>query len=61
MPKEGTYVGSFQFNRRAGKGKLTGLQGEVYNGDWVADLKHGQGTMKWPNGDQYTGGWRDGK
>jgi hypothetical protein len=25
VPKEGTYVGSFQFNRRAGKGRLTGL------------------------------------
>ena len=33
----------------------------IYTGEWQYDLKHGQGTMLYPNDDVYTGGFKKGK
>jgi hypothetical protein len=33
--------------------------GNVYDGEWVENKKHGQGTMKWlTRQEEYTGEWR---
>jgi hypothetical protein len=34
--------------------------GDIYIGGWVADLRHGQGSMEYANGDEYTGEWEKG-
>ena len=31
--------------------------GAVYDGTWKGGLRHGIGTMKWPDGASYTGKW----
>ena len=33
----------------------------TYVGNWKDDLRHGQGTYKWTNGDVYKGNWVDDK
>jgi hypothetical protein len=33
----------------------------VYEGDYLNDLQHGQGTYTWKNGDTYVGGYKAGK
>jgi hypothetical protein len=33
--------------------------GDVYNGEWVDDAKHGHGKMTYANGNQYEGSWSD--
>ena len=30
-----------------------------YDGDWVANKYHGQGTYTWPDGTKYVGTWVD--
>lgn len=54
----GKYEGDFKFFLRHGKGTLQSLSG-IYTGDWVDDRREGQGTQKYINGDEYTGGWKD--
>lgn len=29
--------------------------GAVYSGEWLGGFRHGQGTMKWPDGGVYEG------
>ena len=36
-------------------------QGDVYNGEWQNDLKHGQGIYRWKSGQIYEGGYQNGK
>ena len=31
--------------------------GDIYNGDWVAGKRHGEGTYNWEDGDYYEGDW----
>ena len=31
--------------------------GAVYNGQWKGGLRHGAGTMIWPDGAKYNGHW----
>lgn len=33
--------------------------GLTYEGEWRANVRHGIGTLTFPNGDAYRGGWRD--
>ena len=35
--------------------------GEVYDGQYVAGRKEGEGTFIWTNGRRFTGKWLDGK
>jgi len=44
-----------------GEGYMNGQMENKYNGEFVNDKKHGEGTFEWENGDKYTGGWKDGK
>ncbi len=34
--------------------------GRVYEGEFAQDLKHGLGTMSWPDGYRYKGPWARG-
>ncbi len=35
--------------------------GGKYEGEYVNDVKNGNGTYIYPNGDKYVGQWKDGK
>ena len=39
------YIGQFKNNLRNGKGKMTYYDGLIYEGDWVNNTWHGQGTI----------------
>ncbi len=52
------YQGSFKNGKYNGYGVMTwnnGSEGHQYEGQWVNDMKHGQGTYRWPSGAYYTG------
>ena len=61
------YEGYFENNFRNGKGTMVFASrvGEPgigrYDGDWKADIMHGKGCRKYPNGDTYDGEFREGK
>ena len=61
--KGGTYEGPLVDGNRHGTGKFTfntGVYaGNVYEGDWLNDVSHGQGVNKWASGDVYEGGLKD--
>ena len=48
---------NFEMGKKNGKGVLTFLNGEVYDGHFKNDLKHGQGMIKYPSGNFYDGEW----
>lgn len=35
-------------------------QGDRYEGQWLNDREHGQGTYTFAEGNKYAGEWRDG-
>ena len=35
------------------------FEGDVYEGEWKDNLKHGQGTYTWSNGIKYVGEWKN--
>ena len=43
-----------------GYGVYTWKDGQKYSGEYLNDLKHGQGTLEHPTGRVYTGGWENG-
>lgn len=36
-------------------------EGNMYEGSWLNNLKHGRGRQVFANGDVYTGEWKEGK
>jgi hypothetical protein len=49
-------------SQRHGFGVFTcAADGYRYEGEWFANRRHGLGTIFLPNGDRFTGMWRDGK
>jgi len=53
---EGTYIGGFNIGgKREGDGKLRYFNGDVYEGDWLADERHGTGRLKYSSGAVYDG------
>lgn len=58
----GHYVGEMQNGKRNGKGHFLYENGNIYDGEWRDDLKHGKGTYTWTGrGDAYEGQWKDNK
>jgi hypothetical protein len=37
------------------------MDGRIYDGQYLNDKKHGDGTFTWPDGRKYQGKWVDGK
>ena len=46
---------------RHGKGKVSYLTGNYYDGNFVNDKFEGEGTYHWYDEDEYEGAWKDGK
>ena len=60
-----SYTGKWIGDVRCGEGTLTAApvpaeSPETYSGQWAAGRKQGLGRHVLPNGDAYTGQWRDG-
>ena len=56
IPGEGVYKGDVLDNTtRTGSGKLWGLGGDVYEGEWRENRKHGTGRHSLPDGAVYEG------
>lgn len=59
-----SYQGEFVAGRKEGMGRKTYTNGDVYEGQWHQDQRHGHGfyaygsTSPWV-GDRYEGAWRD--
>jgi hypothetical protein len=49
------YVGAFTNGMMNGKGKVTLPNGNVYDGDWLANTREGNGTYIFANGNTYIG------
>ena len=43
------------------RGMLYGKGGELFDGDWANNQRHGEGKQVYENGDAYEGSWTDGK
>jgi len=54
---QGVYRGSCKDGWSDGYGEVSGISS--YRGDFQAGKKHGKGIKVMPNGDRYTGGFRD--
>lgn len=57
---DGRYEGDFLYGMRHGKGKHE-FRGEVFDGDWKWDQRHGWGTLTMRDGSQTKGEWEGGK
>lgn len=42
-------------------GVQTTLEGDRYDGDFQAGIRHGEGTFQWSDGARYTGSWKNGE
>jgi len=46
--------------KKRGFGKMIYSNGDIYEGEWKDDQKHGRGTQSyWDDSGSYTGGWRN--
>lgn len=57
---DGRYEGEFLHGMRHGKGQHE-FRGEVYDGEWKWDQRHGWGTLTLGDGSQTRGEWQSGK
>ena len=56
------YEGNYLNGQKSGVGKMTYPNGDVYEGEWVADKFNGEGTYTYKkSGDIYSGSWLNGK
>ena len=59
-----TYRGQLIQKLMHGEGKYTFNTNDLkesYDGHWSYDVKTGNGTMIWKDGDKYIGNWQDNK
>ncbi|XP_070617320.1 radial spoke head 10 homolog B-like isoform X2 [Erythrolamprus reginae] len=55
------YEGDFVYNIKSGWGIRRYKSGNIYEGQWERDLRHGEGRMRWLTSNQeYTGVWVNG-
>ena len=55
FPGGHSYVGQFEHDQRAGKGRMTWAIGDEYEGEWRGDRPEGVGTIRFVTGDIYRG------
>lgn len=57
----GKYKGSFARGQRSGRGRMQFPNADVYDGEWLDDLFHGEGSFySNESGDSYRGEWKAG-
>ncbi|ORC84508.1 putative phosphatidylinositol-4-phosphate 5-kinase-like protein, partial [Trypanosoma theileri] len=62
FPSGSKYVGSIRNGQLNGYGKYYYFpSGDIYEGEWESDMKHGKGTYTYASGDRYEGEWYRGK
>nr|XP_020655180.1 radial spoke head 10 homolog B2-like isoform X1 [Pogona vitticeps]XP_020655181.1 radial spoke head 10 homolog B2-like isoform X1 [Pogona vitticeps] len=55
------YEGDFVYNVKSGWGIRCYKSGDIYEGQWERDMRHGEGRMRWLTTNQeYTGKWVNG-
>ena len=55
------YEGEFRNNMREGTGTRLYHSGNLYDGEWLCNLPHGEGRMEWRDrAEVYTGNWCEG-
>ncbi|XP_029140841.1 radial spoke head 10 homolog B [Protobothrops mucrosquamatus] len=60
-PGSSWYEGDFVNNVKSGWGIRCYKSGNIYEGQWERDLRHGEGRMRWLTSNQeYTGNWVNG-
>ena len=57
-PKVDVYEGTYQENKRNGKGTMKYANGDVYTGLWLDDERNGEGNITYANGNTYQGNWK---
>ena len=58
----GYYEGAFAYGEIEGHGyRVFGLTGATYSGQFHRGEMHGQGILRYPNGEQYEGSWAKGR
>ena len=63
-PSGDRYEGDFVEDRKEGRGVYswgprTAWAGEKYSGQFVGDRREGEGLYEWPNGERYSGPWKN--
>lgn len=59
FPDSSYYVGEFMDGRRDGYGRFYDAESEeIYEGNWLGDLKSGEGKLFMTNGEVVQGNWR---
>ena len=54
--------GSWVDDQRCGSGKFYYVNGDVYDGEWKAHVRHGLGTYTYADtGSRYVGMWKNGR
>ncbi|XP_078354008.1 radial spoke head 1 homolog isoform X2 [Oculina patagonica] len=62
LPNGDEYQGEYQNGKRHGMGKYTFVKGRArYEGEYVEDLRSGQGIFWYPDGSVYEGAWATGE
>lgn len=57
LPGVGSYSGKTSGQVPNGKGKMTYLNGDVYDGQWKDGMRHGKGKLTTASGRVYEGDW----
>lgn len=58
----GYYEGAFAYGEIEGHGyRVFALSGATYSGQFHRGEMHGQGILRYPNGEQYEGSWAKGR
>lgn len=57
---DGQYEGDFMHGMRHGRGRYE-FRGEIYNGEWKWDQRHGEGELKCTDGSTIKGSFQNGK
>ena len=55
-------AGCWADDQRCGKGMFYYVNGDIYDGEWQAHVRHGLGTYTYADtGSQYVGMWKEGR
>ncbi len=61
MFKDAVYRGELVNGKRTGMGVMLYKKARLYEGFWAGDNRHGRGTERYSNGNQYHGDFKKNK